>query len=59
MNTAYGALIQLGAYFAVLFCLGLVWIRLEGKAKVASGAERAASIKSTQPSKTDSLTTAV
>ena len=59
MNTAYGALAELGLYFAALFCFGLAWTRVEAKAKTASGAVRDASIKSKQPSKNDSLTTAV
>jgi len=59
MNTAYGALLQLGAYFAVLFCVGLICVRFEAKAKIVSSEERAASIKSKHPSKNDSLTTAV
>jgi hypothetical protein len=59
MNTAIGVLIQLGVYFALLFCFGLAWTRVEAKAKMAGDEERAASIKSKQPAKHDSLTTAV
>ncbi len=59
MNSAYGAMIELGAYFAVLFCVGLVWIRFEAKASAADGARRAASISPKQPTKSDSLTSAV
>ncbi len=49
----------MGVYFALLFCFGLAWTRVEAKAKMAGDEERAASIKSKQPAKHDSLTTAV
>ncbi len=59
MNTGYAALIELGLYFSALFCFGLAWTRVEARAKMAIGGERAGSIKSKNSSKSDSLTTAV